>query len=182
MKTRTISTKYAILFFITQLFPLFLCDLRYENLSSLGNFTLTHIYLVIWACITSSYLYICVKNVYYKHQYVTYRPIILQISFIMFILSVCIPYLPDTFPILSKWHVRFAMISTCLFTLQFYHFLAYLIKFDIIKTKITFYILTYTIAFESYLYVRYQGISTLMELSFVCIFACLLQYHMYQKS
>lgn len=160
-----------------------LCDLRYENLSSMGNFTTSHIFLIIWACITSSYLYMYTKQVFQQYKYLTKRKtLILCICCIIMISSVCLPYLPQQFPITAKWHVRLAMLGSISYIILFYHFLTYCLytSYSFAKQHLVFF--TYFIIIELSIYLILNGVSTLMEVSFSFIMSIYLYYLTHSSS
>ena len=143
------------------------CDLRYENLSSMGNFTTSHIFLIIWAFITSSYLYIYTKQLFQQYKYLTKRKaMLLCICCITMISSVCLPYLPQQYPIASKWHVRLAIFSSISYVLLFYQFLIYCSYTAYPSAKRHLIFFSYFIMSELSIYFIFHGVSTLMELSF----------------
>lgn len=177
MKQKKLHLLHNILFILVQWIPLSLCDLRYENLSSLGNFTFSHICLLIWTIITSSFIYSMTKQVLNKYNYYSYYySLCLKLCFIVLMIGVCLPYLPLEYPILSQWHVRFSMLSGFIYISLCYHYLYILLKTYDKKAKLFIYIFTNFIILETYLYFQYNSISTLLELSFIFIISCFLSY------
>lgn len=168
---------HMVLFILVQWIPISLCNLRYENLSSLGNYTLSHIWLLIWSITSSSFIYSMTKKVLKKyHQMSYYYNLILKLCLILLIIGVCLPYLPSDYPILSQWHVRFSMFSGFNYISICYYYLYNLLKKGHIKSKQYVYIFTNFILLESYLYYQYNGISTLLEISFIYIISYFLFY------
>lgn len=149
------------------------------NLSDLGNTYGHRIYLLLWAitaALTFSYF---TRKLMMFHNY-PYRIGItaLYITCFCMVISVAIPYLPNQYPTLAKWHIRIAMFGTVGYIITFFHYIIYTMKCDT-----TFYqkyssIYLSLIAFDSLLYLWHGGVSTLLEISFT-IFMSILLTHMY---
>ena len=89
-------------------------------------------------------------------------------------LSVFLPYDAADFPILSKWHVRLAMLGVASYLLLFFHLLT-----DIMKKDYTFYIksmsyYTTLVILEALFFLLYGSVTALLEVSFITIMATLL--------
>lgn len=165
------SDKYQLSFTIL-IIAINLCTFFYvhplrQNLSDLGNALGHRGYLILWGCSAAIYFYIYTMQ-YIKKSGLSHPLIQLFLLFACccMILSVCIPYLPAEFPLLSKWHTRIAMLGTVLYVLIMFYLLCESIKMNYSFFQTTFYPYCLLVAFDLLLYLLNGGVSTLLEVTF----------------
>lgn len=138
-----------------------------QNLSDLGNSLGHRWYLILWGTSTALYLLIYtlafIKKSKYSHRIGLY---LLIVSCCMMMLSVCIPYLPEAFPVLSKWHTRIAIAGTVLYVLIFFHMITECLKTNVSLFQKYFYPYCFLVVFDTLLYLLNGGVSTLLETTF----------------
>lgn len=138
-----------------------------ENLSYLGNGLHMRGYVLLWAitCAICFYVFTMkwIKNIQYTHKA---GKILLLLSCLGMVISVCLPYAPYEYVVLSKWHVRLAMLSTTLYILIVFHILYTLQKTNILLFQKAFKPYLYIVIIDLLLYVLYGSVSTLLEISF----------------
>ena len=148
-----------------------------QNLSDLGNALGHQGYLILWGSSAALYFFIytaiLIKKSSYSHRL---GKALLLISCCCMILSVCIPYLPTTFPLLSKWHTRIAMAGTVLYVLVMFHILTESIKTNLVYLHTYFYPYCFLVVFDLLLYLLNGGVSTLLETTFAMGMSCYLYY------
>ena len=146
-----------------------------ENLSLLADGTPAQLFLIIWGTSTSLFFYYYTHQLM-KHFHYPYRFLrhCLLLSCLSMALSVFLPYDVANFPILSKWHVRLAMLGVASYLLLFFHLLT-----DIMKKDYAFYTksmsyYTTLVVLEALLFLLYGSVTALLEVSFITIMATLL--------
>lgn len=146
-----------------------------ENLSLLANGTPTQLFLIVWGTSAAMFFYCythqLMKQFHYPYRFLRYC---LLLSCLSMALSVFLPYDAADFPILSKWHVRLAMLGVASYLLLFFHLLT-----DIMKKDYTFYIksmsyYTTLVILEALFFLLYGSVTALLEVSFITIMATLL--------
>lgn len=138
-----------------------------ENMSYLGNALGHPLYLFVWGGSAALYFYWYTLQLMHHFSY-SYRfgKALLRIACLMMIVSLILPYRPSFLPDFAKWHVRIAMWGTILYIFLFFHVL-----FDIMKKDYPFYkrYISYyysLILLDTFLFVFYGSVSTLLEISF----------------
>lgn len=146
-----------------------------ENLSYLGN-ELGHPYfLMVWGSSAALYFYIYTSNLMKRTRYQNQiGKLFLFIACSGMILSVILPYAPNTLPQVSKWHIRIAMWSTALYVALFFHYLYDVMKKDhaLFEKSMPFY--SMLVVFDLLLFMFYGSVSTLLEITFTIGMALLL--------
>ena len=146
-----------------------------ENLSLLADGTLSQLFLIVWGTSASMFFYSYTHQLM-KHFHYPYRILrcCLLLSCLCMAVSVFLPYDVVDFPILSKWHVRLAMLGVAAYLLLFFHLLT-----DIMKKDYAFYTksmsyYTTLVVLEALFFLLYGSVTALLEVSFIIAMATLL--------
>lgn len=145
-----------------------LADPMRENISYITN-TLQHRFIgIAWALSCAIYLYIYTARFAHTLHYRNKTGnLCLALSTIGMLLSVLIPYIPETYPFLAKFHINLSMIATVLYVLVMFHILivSYFREPQRIASLLPYYI---TIVGSCLLLFLLMGcVSTLLEVIFV---------------
>lgn len=152
-----------------------------ENLSHLGNELGHKYYLIVWGSSAAIYFYYytlqLMKKTLYQHKL---GKGLLLLACIFMTVSVVLPYDPLAFFELSKWHTRIAMWGTTLYATVFFHLLYAMMKTNYSLFEIYTPYYTMLVGFDILFFVL-NGVSTLVEISFVIVMSLLL-YIMNKKA
>lgn len=146
-----------------------------ENYSYVGN-DLQHSYLFyIWGILCGIYFYITTKTVIKKMGYtMKYGIPILRASCLGMMLSVFIPYLPSTFPMIGEIHIYISILATVSYVLLFFHILLEFVykRYDLYKIYYPLY--ATMVGFCLLTMILFGGVNSIMEFTFSCGQAILL--------
>lgn len=172
---------YMILIILINIGTLFFVAPLKENLSHLGNELGHKYYVILWGSSAAIYFYYytlqLMKKTLYQHKL---GKGLLLLACIFMALSVLLPYDPQTFFELSKWHTRIAMWGTILYAAVFFHLFYDMMKtnYSLFETYMPYY--TMLVGFDTLFFVL-NGVSTVVEISFVIVMSFLL-YLMNKKA
>lgn len=148
-----------------------------ENMSALGNAYQHPFYLFLWALACASFFFLHTRSLLQAYTYpYPYVRILLAGCALAMLFSVILPFQPDRFPELSKWHVRIAMAGCIGYLLLTTHIFCYLCMY---RAALSISVLRFFLLFvflEILLYIVNGGVSMLMETSFSLIMSSLLLY------
>lgn len=148
-----------------------------ENMSALGNAYEQPLYLFLWAAASASFFFLHTASLFQKYAYpYPYMRIFLAGCTLCMLLSVLLPFQPDSFPILSKWHVRIAMAGCIGYLLLTVHLLCHLCIYSAALPISILHFFLFFIFSELLLYIVNGGVSMLMETSFSIIMSAFLLY------
>lgn len=82
------------------------------NFSVLGNITENQTRFLIWGLLISLYFFFCLRRIAAQTPEPPCCPWTITVSFLLFILTLITPYLPDTLPIQAIFHTIFALFSS----------------------------------------------------------------------
>lgn len=166
---------FAVGITILNLGTLFLVAPLQENLSHLGNALSYKWYLILWGVSAALYFFVYTYKLLKKSQYsFTLGKCLFIFSCCCMALSVLLPYSPQVYPELSKWHTRIAMWGTSGYVIFFYHYLSQLMKCDYVLFEKSMIAYSFLVVFDLLLYMLNGGVSTLLEISFTIYMAFLL--------
>ena len=158
------------------------CDPLHENLSDLGNKLHHPIYMILWATSISLYLIYYTLTLMKRKNYTNHiGKIACVASCVGMVVAILLPYQPVVYPVLAKWHIRFAMASTIVYALTFLHFLLDVQKKDILFFQDAFPKYLLIALFDCSFFVLNGGVSTVLEVSF-CIYMSLYLYYLLEIS
>lgn len=82
-----------------------------DNFSIVGNLEGMRLYFIIWAILCEIAMGIGFHRCIHKSIYKKYLIPMLSVSSLMFLTSVLLPYLPESYPILSELHIVLSFVG-----------------------------------------------------------------------
>lgn len=169
---------YAFLIIpLINLSMLFLCTNKYQNITGIGNELDNPFMMILWSVSAALYFYLYTKSIFIKYNVTNKRYYVcLLIACISMVLSTFIPYEPNLYPILSKWHVRIAAASTLGYLFLFLYFIFYLLKTDYLSYQKLYPAFFGIVILCSLYMILFGSVNILLEVSFTCCMSWYLYY------
>lgn len=153
---------------IINLYALSITDILQENISHLVNAMGHYEFGVLWSLSCAAYFgiytYVWMKQLHLHNKKIT---LLLVISCFGMVVSVLIPYAPDTMPSLAKFHIDLSMLSTILYVIASFLILykSYFHAPDTISFLVPYYVL---VVGGCMMFFLLMGcVTTLLEVMFV---------------
>lgn len=143
-------------------------DLK-ENITGIGNTLGYRWYMLLWSMSAAFYFYTYTKPIFQNHKILTKKiHLVLFLSCVFMVISTMLPYEPIQFPLLSKWHIRIAVISTLTYIALLVYFMYILLKKDYLNYQLFYPPFISIIGLCSIYFILFGSVNIILEICFTC--------------